>query len=48
MYKFDPGTDMTLTDVVSLLRMLNISTSSDDYLNENFPMNLKRHFSPIE
>ena len=45
-YSFSPEPDMTLGEVIELLKVINIFTSSDDYLSEDFPSCLKRHFRP--
>ena len=45
-YVFDPDGDMTVKEVIQLLKILRISASSDEYLHHDFPLLLKRHFRP--
>lgn len=45
-YSFDPQPDMSLAEVIALLRTLNIAAPSDQYLDPAFPPELKRHFRP--
>ncbi len=45
-YVFDPASDVTLADIVALLRIVGVGATSDQYLDSNFPANLKRHFRP--
>jgi hypothetical protein len=45
-YIFDPHDDMSLREVIELLKILRVSASSDEYLHPDFPQLLKRHFRP--
>lgn len=43
-YIFDPKDDMTLQEVIALLKSVGISADSDQLLSEHFPEALRRHF----
>lgn len=45
-YVFDPKNDITLADVVDLLKAVGVGATSDQFLDANFPATLKRHFRP--
>lgn len=46
-YAFNPDGTMTLAEVITLLRILNIGVTSDQYTHDAFPPALRRHFTAV-